>query len=138
MIYAVPFPPPKPAAIPMVADPGAVTFVVEGQPIPKERHRMSNGHAYTPPRTRNWETAVAWCARIAMGPKKPLAGDLVVTLEFRRKGKLRADLDNISKAVLDSGNGVIWTDDKQVIELHARVRYDSDDPCVTVTVKPAV
>jgi Holliday junction resolvase RusA-like endonuclease len=135
MIYAVPFPPPKPAAIPTAVDPDTVTFTVEGQPIPKERPRVVNGRAYTPERTRNWETAVAWCARIAMGPKKPLAGDLVVTLEFRRKGKLRADLDNLTKNI-DGMNGVVWHDDKQVVELHARVRYASDDPGVTVTVKP--
>jgi Holliday junction resolvase RusA-like endonuclease len=136
MIYAVPFPlSPTPAVIPTVADPRTVTFVVEGQPIPKERPRVVNGHAYTPARTRNWETAVAWCARMAMGPKKPMTGDLVVTLEFRRKGKLRADCDNMIKGVIDAGNRVLWHDDKQVVEIHAKVCYGSDQPGVAVMVR---
>lgn len=33
---------------------------------------------------------------------------------------LRGDLDNIVKAVLDAGNGVIWDDDQAVHDIHAR------------------
>jgi len=136
VIYAYPFPPPVPAAIPTMPDARVIAFVVEGQPIPKARPRVVNGHAYTPDRTRNWETAVAWCARVAMGTQKPLTGDLSVTLEFRRKGKLRADLDNMCKA-MDGMNGIVWHDDKQVVELHAKVCYGSEQPGVTVEVRAA-
>jgi Holliday junction resolvase RusA-like endonuclease len=140
MIYAVPFPPPKPAAIQTVADPGVVTFVVEGQPIPKQRPAFNSKtkKAYTPEETVAWEGLVAGEALVAMVGKEPLEGNLTAVLEFRRKDNKRADIDNLVKGFFDPMNGIVYNDDKQVVELHARVRYASADPGVTVTVKPAV
>jgi hypothetical protein len=38
------------------------SFTVYGNPLPKERARVVNGHAYTPKRTEAWEALAAGSA----------------------------------------------------------------------------
>ena len=109
------------------------TFTVEGQPIPKARPRVGKHGTYTPDKTVAWETAVGWAARLA--GVEPLAGDVSIALQFRRKGTKRADLDNCVKSCLDGLNGIAYADDKQVINLVATVEYSSADPGVTVQIE---
>jgi Holliday junction resolvase RusA-like endonuclease len=52
-----------------------------------------------------------------------LTGALKLTLDVYRPQK-RGDLDNIFKGVQDSMNEFLFTDDSQIIEIHAR-RYDA-------------
>lgn len=56
-------------------------------------------------------------------PQQPFDAPLTVNLHFFRPrtptAKNFGDIDNLAKAVLDAANGVIWTDDKLIIELHA-------------------
>ena len=110
-----------------------IRFVIDGQPLPKARPCVTNGQAYTPQKTREWERQIGWAARAAH--VEPLAGDLHVGLQFRRKGKRRADIDNMTKAVLDGLNGIAFADDKQIVELCAFVTYGSDTPGITVTIQ---
>ena len=48
------------------------------------------------------------------------------------------DIDNLTKAVLDAitSAGIIWNDDRQVTELFASKRYqtDKEEPCINVFV----
>ena len=113
---------------------GCVVFVVAGQPIPKARPRViEGGSTFTPKATKEWERAVGWSA-LASGVHV-IPGNLAVTLNFRRKGKRRADLDNLCKAVLDGLNGVAYEDDYQVVSLSATVAYSSSKPGVTVEIR---
>lgn len=124
-----PLPDPAPAP--------ALAFVVDGQPVPKARPRLSNGHAYTPERTRVYEDTVRWAARAAMRAREPLAGDLHVEIALYRKGARRADLDNLTKSFLDGCNGLVWNDDKQIVSLRARVVYGDARPRAEVRVRKA-
>lgn len=45
------------------------------------------------------------------------------------------DLDNTLKAILDSLNGNLYEDDRQVIEIHARRHDDKDNPRVEIGVR---
>lgn len=110
-----------------------IQLFIPGQPIPKARPRVINGYAHTPIRTARWEDTIGWSARAA--GVEPLAGDVSVMVAFRRKGKQRADVDNLLKSVLDGLNGIAFADDKQVVELHATVQYGCASPGVMVTVK---
>ena len=103
-----------------------ITFEVQGQPIPKQRPRVNNGRAITPQRTRAYETQVGWAARVAMQDREPMRGDVALVLRFKRRGRRRADLDNMTKAILDGINGVVYLDDKQVVRLTAHVEYGAD------------
>lgn len=109
------------------------TLFVEGQPIPKARPRVSKGRAFTPKKSRHYATHVGWRARIA-GVVCLLDGDVRLTLTFLRKGKRRADLDNLVKNVMDGLNGIAYDDDKQVTDLHASVVYGVDSPGVHIAI----
>lgn len=112
-----------------------VTFDIPGEPLPKARPRVVRGRAHTPTRTRAWERTVGWAALAAMQGRDPLAGDVAMWLHFRRKNRQRADLDNLVKAIADGANGILWHDDKQIVELHATVEYASECPGVAVDVR---
>ena len=116
-------------------------FEVEGQPVPKERPRVVVGRgkrprAYTPERTRDWEQQIGWSALEA--GVEVVAGDVAVDLHFRRKGRRRADLDNMVKACLDGLNGVAYDDDYQVVALSASVQYNSQRPGVTIKIRRVI
>ena len=97
-----------------------LSFSVLGKdPVPKQRPRTvwRGGKAitYTPERTKTWE---AWVRAHALEHCiEPQDGYWDVTLTFYRKSGRQVDIDNLSKAVLDALNGVVWNDDKQVVHL---------------------
>lgn len=76
-------------------------FTVPGCPVPWERvtPRGANGRTLTPARTRNYEAQVAAFARVA-GVR--LTGRPVrVRIDCYFPDRLRRDLDNIAKSILD-------------------------------------
>lgn len=60
-----------------------------------------------------------------------LTGDVSIRLDVYREAK-RGDLDNKIKVILDSLQGVLYADDKQVVEIHARRFDDKGNPRVEV------
>ena len=119
-----------------------IEFVVPGQPKGKGTHRTVKGHAYADPATRAYERTVGTCARIAMGPARPLEGPVSLQIDavatppesWSKKRRQRAasgfeyptvkpDLSNVIKAVEDGCKGITWLDDKQVVELTSGKRY---------------
>lgn len=49
-----------------------------------------------------------------------------------------SDLDNAMKGLLDSLSGVLWKDDRQVVELHAYKRKDASNPRIEIEVAECV
>ena len=109
-----------------------IQFSVLGcDPVPKERPRtVQRGGkviTFTPQRTRDWEDRVAQVGRLYV--PEPQDGYWEVTLVFYRKSGRKVDIDNLSKAVLDGLNGVIWMDDRQIVRLtlsKLRVRSEAE------------
>lgn len=124
-----------------------ITFTVPGPPIAKGRPIASTFggrvRMRTPDRTLRYEAQVAIFAKQAMAAAghAPVAGPVFVnaTAVFaipaswsKRKqaaalaGEVyptgRPDLDNIIKAV-DGANGIVWLDDAQIVDVHAKKRY---------------
>jgi len=119
----------------------SVTFFVHGEPRPKQSFRVSGRGGYTPARIRVWQNDVACDAMLAMRKIErfgyPFECDLAVTLEFTLGDHRRVDLDNLSKAVLDGLNKIVYEDDRQIVELHLKkvVRENKKQPQgVSVTV----
>ena len=107
---------------------------------------------YTDDKTAKYEKLVAETARLAMRAARPMEGPLKVSLTFRlpmpksMTKRLRAavlsgeahylgayDADNLAKSQLDGMNGVVFVDDKQVVDLHI-VKRGAEKPGVDVEV----
>jgi len=135
-----------------------ISFVVPGEPVGKGRPRVSarNGFAcmYTPGKTANYEGLIALAGKEAMGERALLEGPVLVELRIllsipqsmskKRKfmalaGELlpakKPDADNVTKAIFDGLNGVVWKDDVQVVDAHISKRY-AETPCVRVRIVP--
>lgn len=97
-----------------------ISFFVEGEPRAKQSFRVGHGGGYQPARVKAWQTDVAWCAQQAVrriGMLDPIEGNLTVELTFFLGDARRIDSDNLSKAVQDGLNKIVWKDDQQNIRL---------------------
>jgi Holliday junction resolvase RusA-like endonuclease len=123
-----------------------IMFTIYGEPVPKGRPRFSTRGkfpvAYTPEKTKNYESDVGMMAKAAMGASNPLEGALeafiYVTfavpasyskkrteacLSDSEKHTKKPDLDNICKILFDGMNGIVFKDDSQITSIHATKVY---------------
>ena len=129
---------------------------IPGEPVAQGRGRAiptpAGIRVMDPPRARAWKgVAQVWMlqARLHAGIHAPFARPLAVTVEaywprpqaLRGDGRpwrtSRPDADNVAKAALDAGNGVLWLDDGQVVVLTVRKQYAGreEPPRVVVLVE---
>ena len=102
------------------------------KPRSKQRPRSTrSGHTYTPKETREYEKLISKAYSGVVFAEGPLHVTLVfdnekteITIKElkpkRVSSKLRGDIDNYAKAILDALNGVAYTDDKQIVSLELR------------------
>lgn len=131
---------------PIARPPVEVRLRIPGRPVAKGRPRVGRGHrVYTPASTRAYEALVAgeWAAagarRLPDGAPFVLFADFCFARpasHYRTKARLlrdtapvlpREDGDNLIKAVLDSLQGLAFTDDKLCAEIHATKRWCAPD-----------
>lgn len=116
----------------------AMKFEVLGEPIPLARARFGRGRAYLPKRSREYRCRLAEAAVEALSGHEPLTGELSCRIEIYRKYKRTArtygDVDNHIKAALDGMQGIIFADDKQVVEISAVKHTDKARPRLVVEV----
>src|SRR5690606_37139996 len=135
----------------------SVFVTIPGKPLAQGRPRgtVVNGRVrmYDPKASRDWQGSATWLmveAAKRSGWKlthEPVA--VVIHAIFPcpkgdyRKGDPRprrwhtkrgGDADNIAKAVLDAGNGVLWHDDCQVANLnvHTMIGAQDEPPAVEI------
>lgn len=138
-----------------------IEFTVLGIPQGKQRARSGRTRDgrpvhYTPEKTRAYEDAIRLSALAAAYGRafdgyvpcavtidivcpipaswSPIRKEEALLGNTRPIGK--PDVDNVSKAILDACNGVLWRDDSQVVEMHLAKRY-GPEPQVVVTVRAA-
>jgi Holliday junction resolvase RusA-like endonuclease len=109
-------------------------FQVKGNPVPKQRARVVNGHSYTPARTAKFEHDVALAAREA-GVRAASDKPLYVEIWFFRGDRRKVDLDNLGKSILDGLNHIAWKDDAQIEDLVLHKRYDKDHPRTDIEIQ---
>lgn len=122
-----------------------IVLKVPGRPRGKQRPRFnrSTGRAYTPAETVVFEQRIQteW---IAAGRPRLTDGPFIaeITAVYDRPGSHRlkngelsaagrrspfpmpqVDLDNIAKTVMDAGNGLLYKDDRQAVDLHVKRRW---------------
>jgi Holliday junction resolvase RusA-like endonuclease len=121
-------------------------FTIYLDPVPKARPRFNRktGRVRTPKRTTNFEKAIKKKVQRQLGEDYdfPMFGEnvgVLVQADFvferpkrlmRKKDPLGLvwkttlpDSDNLVKAVLDGLNGVLWHDDRQVVDVRIRKFY---------------
>lgn len=113
-------------------------FIIEGEPVAKGRPRFGNGRTYTPQKTRDAEENIREQVKYSLDcPATPLKCPLEAHFVFympippswsekKRRAHLgephtqKPDVDNATKLVLDSLNGIIYEDDGQVWQITAK------------------
>lgn len=90
------------------------------------------GHRYISPEGRAFKKMVEVQAKIKHF--KVLEGDIEVVINWYKKGKMRGDLDNILKVILDSLKGLSYFDDSQVKSIHARMWEKTGKDAIEVIV----
>ena len=106
-------------------------------PLPPSANRYwrtYKGRTVVSEEAKTYKVAAGWMARAA--GVEPLRGPVAVTLRVFR-GRKAGDLDNKIKVCLDSLNGIAWDDDSQVVELHAFMADDKQNPRVEVELRGA-
>jgi Holliday junction resolvase RusA-like endonuclease len=123
-----------------------IMFTVYGHPVAKGRPRFSTRGkfpvAYTPEKTKTYESEVGMMAKVAMGASEALEGALeafiYVTfpvpasyskkrteacLNNTEKHTKRPDLDNVIKAVIDGMDKIVFFNDSQITSIHSTKVY---------------
>jgi len=109
-------------------------FNIPGKPRAKQSFRYTaNGGGYTDQKVKRWQNNVSEYAAFAMIGYDRFTGPLEVSLFFRLPDHRRIDLDNLSKAVLDGLNKIVFDDDRQIEALHL-YKEIADDTGVTVVI----
>lgn len=125
-------------------------IIIPGEPIPLARPRFDKrGHAYD---CQKFDKAqVSWKMKLALREHNCQmieAGALKVqlVLNFLPVGSVyeknlglwgvehhvkRPDVDNLEKLVLDCGNGILWNDDSQIVDIQAKKGF-SNFPCTII------
>src|SRR5258708_996849 len=120
----------------------------------KLKKRKGISYSYPEPVSAAYKLALRWCALIAMAGRKPFTGPVIVniiayfppSMHLSRQGRkdalagkhdhlIRIDKDNIEKLVLDSLKGIVYVDDKQVVDGNTRKTY-SEKPRIEIEVTP--
>jgi Holliday junction resolvase RusA-like endonuclease len=112
-----------------------IEFIIDGNPVPKARPRVTQHGTFTPQATKDWEALVGWSYRQANGPLFPGLVRVVMHFYYRRKRSERVDIDNLIKSVLDGLNKVAWDDDAQVRFIMADLAYVKEDPRVEMSIE---
>jgi Holliday junction resolvase RusA-like endonuclease len=115
------------------------SFTIPGEPVAKARPRVtSRGIAYTPAKTKNYETLVKELYWAQYAGHEMLQGPLRLSVrayfqipksmsrkrriamqEGKERPTKRPDVDNVIKAIADSLNGIAYGDDSQIVSATA-------------------
>jgi Holliday junction resolvase RusA-like endonuclease len=126
-----------------------IRLVVPGQPVGKQRARVTRYATYTPAKTVNYEGLIREMFAINYRGHGPFDGPVIMyiraymktpksskkkteqMLNQRIRPTTKPDIDNIIKIVCDALNGVAYVDDNRIVGLSASKRY-SDTPRVEI------
>lgn len=127
-----------------------IEFIIEGKVKPKQSFRYTRfGHKYTPRDIKQYARDIQY-SFYAKYPKwlpsmffeKPLRAEIEVYIKmpqsFSKIKKQRAvageirplikpDVDNCTKNIFDALNGIVYPDDKQIVELSVKKFYSETE-----------
>lgn len=118
-------------------------FIIHGKPMGKQRPRMGRSGVYTPDETVNYENLVKYSYLEQVTKKERWhegALEIRITAFYpiaqshskKKKTAMEAgdilptvkpDVDNVTKIICDSLNGIAYADDKQITDCIFKKRY---------------
>jgi len=106
-----------------------IKFTVPGRPVPQPR--MTKKSKWVRPEAQRYlgyKELVGWVAKQAY-KGKPITGEVAVKFIFylKPRGK-KPDLSNLTKAIEDALNKIIWEDDVQVAYSEATRIFSESEP----------
>jgi Holliday junction resolvase RusA-like endonuclease len=115
-----------------------IQVFVPGKPSGKARPRFGKGTVYADPKSKAREREISMLAKVAMMGRKPFTGPVRVNIHLWMHGNRtdKPDIDNAEKLILDAFNGIVWTDDKNVVEIHT-TKHASREPSTVIHVEAA-
>jgi len=100
-------------------------IIIQGQPLPKPRQTRKSWFHYK----KYWDYLEDCSWQVKQQKIKYYKTDIKCTIYFYRKGRLKADIDNLLKTTLELlQKTLIVENDNQVTEIHSKVVYQSDNP----------
>lgn len=108
----------------------SVSFSVPGAQVPQARARVTRNGTYNPRNT--WRESIQWIASQHF-KGWPLEGRKRVDVVMYG-GTMRADMDNLLKAVLDALQGHAFRNDNQVDDARIRRVPFKGEPTTSITV----
>ena len=97
-----------------------ITAEITPQPLARPRINTTNRGRYLPSKCKNYLDELKMLLR-SKYKGEPIKTPCAVTIEFYKPLKVTApkygDIDNLAKAVLDAGNGILWQDDRQIYKM---------------------
>ena len=101
--------------------------------LPISTNRLYYGRKILTKEARENKEAMAWEMRAAW-KGKPLEGNIKLTIDLYWPDNRPHDWDNL-KALGDSGNGILWNDDSQIVEATVRKHVDRISPRIDLSVE---
>ncbi len=110
-------------------------------PVPASRPRVTRWGTYYGKRYTQFRKDAA-DAFDQMDLWEPILGEIAVHIEFfvkrpktTKRTSPRGDIDNYTKAILDSANGRVFNDDDQITKLTAKKYWDDGEgPRISITI----
>lgn len=96
-----------------------IDFFVEGRPYAKQSFRYTRaGLHYQTENVKSWQGIISMKAKEVWHKDPLIKNGLAIRLDFYLRGNT-ADIDNLTKAVLDGLQGVVYKNDRQIYSLIA-------------------
>lgn len=119
----------------------SIQIILTGVPISTNsayRHTCVGGFArsYMKKEAVALKESYQWQNKSQWKGKKPLEGSLELDIKVYLPTKRNTDWDNLHKLSMDSMNGIIFVDDKQIQKATVSKHYDKNNPRIIIIIKP--
>lgn len=111
-----------------------ITIQLPLPPSANRYWRMFRGRMVVSAEAKAFKTEAGWIAKAAGA--EVMTGPLSLSVDVYRERK-SGDLDNKLKIILDSLQGMLYENDSQIVEIHARLFDDKKNPRAIVSVQSA-
>jgi len=112
-------------------------IVVEGSPVSvNAAYRHTGRRTYMTPKGKAWKALVASAVRDVWTDAPTKRAQWRVSISYWFRNRL-SDVGNFDKLILDALEGVVYENDREVVDLHLLKRVDGKNPRVELTISRA-